>query len=112
MVRKMSFYNNNKQFLLNQILWLIISLGISITISLLLPFPVSLVTIIGVFILLNMYTRRLIMKRMSRTNATGMFGYRPSMFNSNDGSSLKYYCISCGTQHNEVSCPKCGSKMK
>lgn len=27
-------------------------------------------------------------------------------------SSLKYYCMSCGTQHRQIACPKCGSKMK
>ena len=24
----------------------------------------------------------------------------------------KYYCMSFGNEHNEISCPKCGSKMK
>jgi rubrerythrin len=32
-----------------------------------------------------------------------------SMFGDN---ALKYYCMSCGTQHKQVECPKCGSKMK
>src|SRR5687767_15770792 len=36
----------------------------SLTISLLLPFPISLVSIIGVFILLNLYMRRRMMQRM------------------------------------------------
>jgi rubrerythrin len=27
-------------------------------------------------------------------------------------SSLKYYCMSCGIQHKQAACPKCGSKMK
>ncbi|MDP9287467.1 MAG: anaerobic ribonucleoside-triphosphate reductase [Thermoproteota archaeon] len=35
-----------------------------------------------------------------------------SMFGSGDNSSLKYYCMSCGTQHKQAACPKCGSKMK
>jgi Zn finger protein HypA/HybF involved in hydrogenase expression len=25
---------------------------------------------------------------------------------------LKYYCMSCGQQHSQRACPKCGSKMK
>jgi hypothetical protein len=45
---------NNKQVLVNQIIWMRISFGIGIAITLLLPFPISLVTIIGVFILLNL----------------------------------------------------------
>ena len=32
--------NSNKQFILNQLLWIVISSGISLAISLLLPFPV------------------------------------------------------------------------
>ena len=32
--------------------------------------------------------------------------------NVTGGTSLKYYCMSCGTQHREAACLKCGSKMK
>jgi hypothetical protein len=48
-----------------------------------------------------------------------VFDSLSSLFNSGDSSgrmsnngSLKYYCISCGAQHKQVSCPKCGSKLK
>jgi Zn finger protein HypA/HybF involved in hydrogenase expression len=27
-------------------------------------------------------------------------------------SPLKYFCMNCGNEHREISCPKCGSKMK
>ena len=88
-------------------MWFGISIAISITISLLLPFPISLVTIIGVFILLNFYMRKRTMRRMGIGRAGGgMFG---SMFGDNP---LNYYCMSCGTKHKEAACPKCGSKMK
>ena len=66
--RKLSI-NNNKQFILNQLLWIGISFGISLGISLLLPFPVSLVAIFGIFILLNIYMRRIMMRRMSGPGA-------------------------------------------
>ena|ERR687887_861573 len=99
---------NNKQFLMNQLMWFGISIGISITISMLVPFPMSLVAILGVFILLNFYMRKRMMNRMRR-GGVGMFGSMSSMFGDN---SLKYYCMSCGTKHREVACPKCGSKMK
>ncbi len=48
------------------------------------------------------------MRRMcaGRSIGTGLFGF------GSGGSSLKYYCINCGTQHNQAACPKCGSKMK
>ncbi len=98
---------NNRGFLLNQLIWIGISLGISIAISIILPFPMSLVVIIGVFILLSFYMRKVMMKRMgSGKGTTGIFG-------SGIGSDkLKYYCMNCGTQHSQAACPKCGSKMK
>ena len=63
---------NNKQFLLNQIIWIGISLGISIAISIILPFPVSLVVIIGVFILLSMYMRKIVVNRMGAGKGLGI----------------------------------------
>lgn len=108
-----SNYNNSTQFFLNVMIWLGVSLGISLTISLLLPFPISLVTIIGVFILLNLYMRRRMMQRM-RMRGGGVFSSMSSSSSSpmTEDNSLKYYCMSCGTQHKEISCPNCGSKMK
>jgi len=109
--KKMSFGNaNNKQFLLNQLVWIGISFGISITISMLVPFPISLVAIFGIFIILNLYMRRIMIRRMGGMGGGGAtFG---SMFGSSQNSLLKYYCMNCGTQHRQIACPKCGSKMK
>ena len=97
---------NNKQFLITQMIWIGISIGISLTISMLVPFPFSLVAIIGIFILLNFYMRNRIMRRKG---GVGMFGSMSSMFEDN---SLNYYCMTCGTKHRESACPNCGSKMK
>jgi hypothetical protein len=79
----------------------------------LLPFPLSLVAIIGTFLLLNFYLR----SRMMRSNGSGMgiFGTMTPPSSSIDTfgqSSLNYYCMTCGTKHKKVACPKCGSKMK
>jgi hypothetical protein len=105
--------NGNKQFLLNQIVRLGIFLGISLTISVLVPFPISLVAIIGVFSLLNLlYMRRRMVKRMGMGMRGGISGSTSSSSSSMFGDTLKYYCMSCGTQHKQASCPKCGSKMK
>ena len=95
---------------MNQMMWFAISIAISLTISILLPFPISLVVIIGVFILLNFYMRKRMMSRMGGGGrGVGMFGSMSSMFEDN---SLNYYCMTCGTKHREAACPKCGSKMK
>jgi hypothetical protein len=102
--------NNNRQFLLNQLVWIGISFGISLAISLVLPFPLSLAAIFGVIILLNMYMRGVMIKRIGSMGRAAMFG---SVFGaSQNSSSLKYYCMSCGTEHRQIACPKCGSKMK
>jgi hypothetical protein len=99
--------STNKKFLINQIMWLGLSLGVSLAISLIVPFPVSLVVIIGVFILLNFYMRKKMMGRMSGS----MFGSMSSSSTFGE-NSLKYYCMGCGTKHRDAACPKCGSKMK
>ncbi len=52
------------------------------------------------------------LRRMSSAGATGIFGSMSPMLSSNNSSSLKYYSISCGTQHKEIAFPSCGSKMK
>ena len=70
------------------------------------PSPVSLVVIVGIFVLLIMYMRKKMIKKMDTGIGGGIFG-------SGVGSDkLKYYCMNCGAQHNQVACPKCGSKMK
>jgi hypothetical protein len=97
--------NNNNQFLFNQMIWMGISFGISIAISMLVPFPISLVIIMGVFILLNLYMRNRMMRRMGMGSGM-LFGSMSSMFN---GNSVRYYCMSCGMQHKQAACPKCGS---
>ena len=89
-------------------MWLGISLGISIAISLLLPFPISLVTTIGVFILISFYVRKRTMQRAGMGGGrVGMFGSMSSSSSSSSSSmfgdnALKYYCMSCGTQHKQV----------
>jgi hypothetical protein len=97
--------SNSRDFLSQQLMWIGISLVISLAISFIVPFPYSLPIIIGVFIILSFYVRQRAMKRMGMSG-TSMFG------GVNSGSSLNYYCMSCGTKHNQVACPKCGSKMK
>ena len=95
--------SNNRDFLLQQLMWIGISLGISLAISIFVPFPYSLAIIMAVFILLSFYMRKRALRRM------GISGTTTTMFGN---SSLNYYCMSCGTKHNQAACPKCGSKMK
>jgi uncharacterized membrane protein YgcG len=108
---------DTKNFLQNQMLWIAISIAISLTLSFLLPFPFSLVAIIGVFIAMNYYMRRRQMRRMGMmgSNNTGGGGFG-SLFGRGAGgggsSGINYACISCGQRFKGGSCPRCGSKMK
>lgn len=81
-----------------------ISIGISLTLSLLIPFPISIVAIIGTFLLLNFYLRRRMIARMGGMMGTGMFSpiYEP----------IKYYCMSCGTQHKQIAHPALRSYLQ
>ena len=80
----------------------------------LLPFPVSLVGAIGGVMLVNILRTRLMLKKMG-ISMKGLFGslrssdMSPSAYGYNP---IKYYCMSCGNEHKEIACPKCGSKMK
>jgi uncharacterized paraquat-inducible protein A len=95
--------NTNEQYLFGRLLWIGISLGIIFAILLYAPFPLSIVLAITAFILLNFYIRRKVIQRVNTK-----FGSTSSY----SSSSLSYSCINCGTKHNELACPECGSKMK
>ena len=106
------------RFLGSLLMWMGISLAISVAISFMLPW--SLAAVIGIFLLLDFYLiRKASIKMRNGYSENSVFDLLSSLFNSGDGGggianngSLKYYCISCGAQHKQVSCPKCGSKMK
>jgi len=100
---------DTKRFLSVQMMWIGISLAISFALSIFLPFPISLVAIIGVFLTINYYTRRQMSHRMGMRG--GVMG---SSFLGGMGASktADYYCISCGFKHRQAACPRCGSKMR
>jgi hypothetical protein len=88
--------NTNEQYLSGPLLWIGISLGVIFAILFYTPFPLSIPLAIAAFILLNFHFRKKVIKRMN------------AMF----GNSISYSYINRGTRHNEIACPKCGSKMK
>jgi hypothetical protein len=103
---------DTKRFLSVQIVWLAISFAISVTLSMLLRFPYSLIAIIAVFISMNYFIRRYQMQRMGMSGTGGGFG--GSFLGGGLGQSkpVEYHCISCGTKHNQSACPNCGSRMR
>jgi hypothetical protein len=80
-----------------------IYIAIALAISFVVPFPFSFIAVIGAVLLLSSYIRKHQLGKMGLSGSS-MFGGR--------GGYNKYYCMNCGTQHNQLECPKCGSKMK
>lgn len=106
-------YSNKTHFILYTLKWMSIYVGIGLVASLLLPFPISLVVAFAGFMLINFLRTRLMMKRIG-ISAKGFFNSLSPSSNPSayDYSPIKYYCMSCGNEHKEMSCPVCGSKMK
>jgi len=80
-----------------------IYVAIALGISFVVPFPFSFVAIIVAVFLLSLYVRKHQLGKMGLSGSS-MFGGR--------GRYNKYYCANCGAQHNQLACPRCGSKVK
>jgi hypothetical protein len=109
----MNLDDNTKRFIIHRLMWLLIFMGSGIVLVFLLPFPFDLISIVGLFVLMT-YLRG--MREKKRFGGTGgirdLFGsFSPSM-SSNQNRPLRYYCMNCGKEHNEIACPNCGSKAK
>jgi hypothetical protein len=110
----MNHEDDSKRFFVRRLKWSIVYVGIGIILVLVLPFPYDLASVLGLFILINFLRGRSILKRYGGTGGIkDLFGSLSSSMSRNDQSRpLKYYCMSCGKEHREISCPNCGSKMK
>jgi hypothetical protein len=110
----MKIDDDTKRFIMHRLKWSLIYVGIRIVLVLVLPFPYDLASVLGLFILVNFLRSRSILKRYGGTGGIkDLFGSLSSSISRNDQSRpLKYYCMSCGKEHNEIACPVCGSKMK
>ena len=101
------------------LIFLFVSLGVSIGLQMVLPFPYGLVAAIGLFIAFPLLLRRQYLNRMrggyggggpsgSGSRAGGFFG-----LGSQGGSGgVRYVCLVCNNKHKGGSCPRCGSKMQ
>lgn len=101
---------NTKRFMMQTLMWIGIYFGISLVVSFFLPFPYSLMVIIAVVIGLGFYRRKRYFRGMGGSGQSG--SYFGSMFGGQERNNVNYYCMNCGTKHNEAACPNCGSKLK
>src|SRR5918996_1903149 len=113
----MNIDDETKRFIIRRLKWLGIYMGISLILLYLLPFPYDFISVIGLLALVNyLRARRSIIKRYGGLDRIkGMFGsVSPSLADNNihQHRLLRYYCLSCRKEHNDVTCPNWGSKMK
>jgi hypothetical protein len=92
-----------------RLIWIAIYLGLGLGIGFLIPFPISLLAFFLTIVGIDFLRARRMMKKMGIQSIREMLG-RLSFHTGYQ--KVKYYCMSCGFEHREISCPKCGSKMK
>jgi hypothetical protein len=120
--------NNLSNFNRSSIVWFVIYIGIALAISFIVPFPLSLIVYIGVYLFLQSYRLKSIQNRLYLPSDMTKTGKEPknkdqnkflnSLSNSLFGDSnfsqfasppLKFVCMNCGKEHSERICPVCGS---
>jgi hypothetical protein len=101
--------DDTKRFLIHRLKWLAIFMGISLILIFLLPFPYDLFSVLGLLVLVNLLRASGGIKGIG--DKLGSVS-QPIPDDSQQYRSLRYYCMSCGKEHKDVTCPNCGSKMK
>ena len=121
--------NNLNNFEGSSIVWFVIYIGIAVAVSFTVPFPLSLIFYLGIYLFLHSYRMQSIQKRiyspvdLNKENKNKTKKKRPNkflnsisniLFNDNLYSQfgpqpLKFVCMNCGKEHNERTCPACGS---
>ena len=102
----------------NQFAWLFISLIAVVIISVILPFPISFVVSIIIILLISMIRVDITLKKAGMGGISGWYKSMSSyetgrgwgMGNNLGYKPLTFSCMTCGTPHNKIACPKCGSK--
>jgi hypothetical protein len=89
--------------------WIGIYFGISLALSSVLRFPLSMIAFIGVFLVIQFARAYVRYRKSGGMKLRGLFNPSSSTFGL---KPIKYYCMNCGTSHNQRDCPNCGSRMK
>ena len=110
---------NNNIGWMNNLVWLLISLGMVVILSFLLPFPISFIVSILVIFCLNIIRAEMTLRKADMGGIKGLFkSFSSSGFGRGLGTGintslyepLRFSCMNCGNEHNKIACPKCGSK--
>jgi hypothetical protein len=103
----MNVDDDTKRFLIDRLKWFGLYLGIGLILIILLPFPYDFISVLGLFILINFWRWRSLIKRYRGISGIKeMFGSLSSYKAGNDQHvTLKYYCMSRGKELKEIACP-------
>jgi hypothetical protein len=121
--------NNLGNFNRSSIVWFIIYIGIALVISIVVPFPISLILYIGIYLLLQTYRIKSIQKRYyypttmdkgdnnkkNKRHSNKFFNsisnslFGDNLYSQFESQPLKFICMNCGKEHSGRSCPICGS---
>ena len=112
--------NSKKQIQTSYWVWLAAYLVMGLVVSFVVPFPLSFGIALLVYFAHNAVRMHIALKKQGMTG--GLKDMHKSMTSSLGGnwnnsvgtgmgySPIKFYCMSCGYEHKESACAKCGSK--
>jgi len=103
---------DTSRFLIDRLKWLGLYFGIGFILISILHSPYDLVSIIVLFILINLWRGRNVMKKYGGISGVKDMLGSISSSTSEKNRPLIYYCMGCGKEHRKIACPNCGSKMK
>ena len=107
----MKIDKDTSRFLIDRLKWLALYFGIGFVLISILHYPYDLISVIILFISINLWRGRKVMKKYGGISGIkDMLGMLSS--ENNRHVQLKYYCMNCGKEHRETACPNCGSTMK
>jgi hypothetical protein len=111
--------SNDKLVSNNGLSWLLVSLAAVVILTLALPFPVSFVASLLAIIALNLIRANMALKKAGMGGIKSWYKSYSSLpsdrgwdKNADDHlyKPVRFSCMSCGNEHNNVECPICGSK--
>lgn len=91
---------------------LFITLGISIGLQMILPFPWGFAAALGLFVAFPLLLRKRFLSRMRGYGDSPKMGGFFGLGSQGGGSGVKYVCLVCNHKHKGGNCPRCGSKMQ
>jgi hypothetical protein len=112
--------SNRQQIQTNYWVWLAAYLVIGLAVSFVVPFPLLFGIVLLVYFALNAVRMHIALKKQGTIGGIkdlykSMSSSLGNSWNNSGGmgmgySPIKFYCMNCGYEHKENTCPRCGSK--